>query len=225
MLNSRMILACLVGTSCLFRFNYGHSFILSIDGANERRSTAFGARLTSRGNLVQNTGIILQKEIDAGTTTPCGRIFGGIGLEPFVIDIQKELALAEADGVASATRNGSISMGVYAHNADGAGPYTCEYSSDISLKQLQPMEISRQIEGDKGNNPAAKDFVYPLVAILPLNAICRGGAGGNTCIMRCINPLGFGSCAAIQPFSSAYQVMPSSSIIKRAKRLFLRLSN
>jgi hypothetical protein len=58
-------------------------------------------------------------------------------------------------------------MGVYVHNPDGSGPYTCEYSSDATLQQLQPMPITTQIEGEKGTNPAAKDFVYPLVAKLP----------------------------------------------------------
>ncbi|EFP81257.1 uncharacterized protein PGTG_06878 [Puccinia graminis f. sp. tritici CRL 75-36-700-3] len=187
-------------TICLIEFSSGHSFILAIDGGNRRRSTGFGTRLTSRGNLVQNTGIILEKEIASGVTTPCGRIFGGDGLKPFVIDVAQELASAEEDGVPSATEDGSISMSVYVHNPDGGGPYTCEYSSDATLQQLQPMTITTQIEGDKGTNPAAKDFAYPLVANLPNDAICRGGIGGDTCIMRCINPLGFGSCAAIKPF-------------------------
>ncbi|KNE90323.1 hypothetical protein PSTG_16227 [Puccinia striiformis f. sp. tritici PST-78] len=190
-----------IGTVCFFKFTSGHSFILAIEGGNRRRSTGFGTRLTSRGNLVQNTGIILQKEITSGATTPCGRIFGGDGLKPFVIDVDQELALAEEDGVPSATEDGSISMSVYVHNPDGAGPYTCEFSSDATLQQLQPMSITTQIEGEKGTNPASKDFAYPLVANLPRDAICRGGAGGDTCIMRCINPLGFGSCAAIKPFS------------------------
>ncbi|KAH9442676.1 hypothetical protein Pst134EA_031646 [Puccinia striiformis f. sp. tritici] len=190
-----------IGTVCFFKFTSGHSFILAIEGGNRRRSTGFGTRLTSRGNLVQNTGIILQKEITSGATTACGRIFGGDGLKPFVIDVDQELALAEEDGVPSATEDGSISMSVYVHNPDGAGPYTCEFSSDATLQQLQPMSITTQIEGEKGTNPASKDFAYPLVANLPRDAICRGGAGGDTCIMRCINPLGFGSCAAIKPFS------------------------
>ncbi|WAR57908.1 hypothetical protein PtB15_5B138 [Puccinia triticina] len=156
-----------VGIICLLQFTWGHSFILAIDGGNRRRSTGFGTRLTSRGNLVQNTGIILQKEITSGATTPCGRIFGGDGLKPFVIDVAQELAFAEEDGVPSATEDGSISMSVYVHNPDGGGPYTCEYSSDATLQQLQPMVITTQIEGDKGTNPAAKDFAYPLVANLP----------------------------------------------------------
>lgn len=81
-----------MGTFFLIEYTWGHSFILAIEGGNRRRSTGFGTRLTSRGNLVQNTGIMKKKEIEAGTTTPCGRIFGGDGLKPFVIDVAQELA-------------------------------------------------------------------------------------------------------------------------------------
>ncbi|PLW15446.1 hypothetical protein PCASD_04590 [Puccinia coronata f. sp. avenae] len=204
-MRSSLLKHVVVGTFFLVKCTSGHAFILAIDGGNKRRSTGFGTRLTARGNLVQNSGIILQKEITAGETTPCGRIFGGDGLKAFVIDVAQELASAELDGVPSANEDGSVSMGVYVHNPDGSGPYTCEYSSDATLQQLQPMPITTQIEGEKGTNPAAKDFVYPLVAKLPNDAICRGGTGGDTCIMRCINPLGFGSCAAIKRYSPPNQ--------------------
>lgn len=55
-------------------------------------------------------------------------------------------------------------MGVFVHNKDGAGPFRCQYSPDATLKSFEPMNITAQIEGVKGINPAAKDFVYHLAA-------------------------------------------------------------
>jgi hypothetical protein len=91
-MRSSLLKHVVVGTFFLVKCTSGHAFILAIDGGNKRRSTGFGTRLTARGNLVQNSGIILQKEITAGETTPCGRIFGGDGLKAFVIDVAQELA-------------------------------------------------------------------------------------------------------------------------------------
>lgn len=74
-----------------------HAFILAIEGSNGARSTGFGTRLTSRGTLVQNTGIIHQGDINSGSVTPCGRIFGGDGLPASPIDVEKEMAIGQSD--------------------------------------------------------------------------------------------------------------------------------
>ncbi|MBW0475190.1 hypothetical protein O181_014905 [Austropuccinia psidii MF-1] len=206
-----------------------HSFILSLEGANGVQASGYGTRLTFRGQLHQNTGIINNQEIKDGKVGPCGRIFGGDDFPPFVIDPHKELArgqfwdqfvlvdflhrnltedkklkllnhfiAAEASGIPTVKEDGTIIMGVFVHNPDGAGPFTCEYSSDGSLHSFDAMNITKQIEGDKGVNPAAKDYVYPLTAAFYPNATCTAGHGKNICIMRCRNEVGFGSCAAVK---------------------------
>ncbi|EGG07136.1 uncharacterized protein MELLADRAFT_86083 [Melampsora larici-populina 98AG31] len=185
----------------IFRSTNAHSFILAIEGSNGQRSTGFGTRLTSRGTLVQNTGIIHTGDMASGQVGPCGRIFGGDGLPASAVDVQKEMAIAEADGISAAGEDGSVPMSMFAHNADGGGPYECGYSSDMSLKVFKPMNISLQIEGEGGKNPEAKEFAYPLTSVFPPDAECSGGTGQDTCIMRCKNPLGFGSCAAVKLFS------------------------
>lgn len=143
--------------------------------------------------------------------------------------------LAEASGIPTASQNGTIDMGVYVANPDGAGPFTCTYSSDTSLDKFYPMEILHQVEGFKGINHFANNFVYPLSAsfqrlvpsifrlcffithrsrkrltsFVPLftsrspsrtnrNSSCHGGQTKDVCVMKCTNPNGFGSCAAVK---------------------------
>ncbi|KAH9816836.1 hypothetical protein DFH28DRAFT_1055854 [Melampsora americana] len=181
-----------------------HSFILAIDGANGIRSPTFGSRLTLRGALHQNTGIIKDEEISSGQVGPCGRIFGGEHMTPFNIDLDHELNLAELSGVPSASEDGELLMAMYVHNRDGAGPFKCEYSPDASLKSFEPMNITQQVEGVKGINEAAKTYVYPLRAAFFSNSTCTGGKSGDVCVMRCRNEIGFGSCAAVKLSTSSH---------------------
>ncbi|EGF97939.1 uncharacterized protein MELLADRAFT_20598 [Melampsora larici-populina 98AG31] len=176
----------------------GHSFILAIEGANGHRSSGFGTRFTTRGTLTQFTGIIKEEEIKTGAVTPCGRIFGGDSMKGFVVNIQEEFRRAENDGLPLARHDGSLVMSVFVHNRDGAGPFACDYSADLTMKSLKPMTISHQIEGDKGINEASKDFVYPLTSVFPPEAVCLGGKTKDACVIRCVNPKGFGSCAAVR---------------------------
>ncbi|EFP84570.1 uncharacterized protein PGTG_10729 [Puccinia graminis f. sp. tritici CRL 75-36-700-3] len=186
-----------------------HSFIIALDGANGVQSSGFGTRLTTRGQVHQYTGIITDKEIKAGTVGPCGKIFGGDNFPPFVIDPHAELARAEANGVSTVHKDGSIVMGVFVHNPDGSGPFKCDYSPDASLSKFEPMNITVQIEGVDGVNPAAENYVYPLTAAFFPNATCTGGKGKDTCIVRCRNQLGFGSCAALKLGEAAKRAKPS----------------
>ncbi|WAR57125.1 hypothetical protein PtB15_8B171 [Puccinia triticina] len=188
---------------------FSHSFIIALDGANGVQSSGFGTRLTTRGQVHQYTGIITDKEIKAGTVGPCGRIFGGDNFPPFVIDPHAELARAEASGVSAVHKDGSIVMGVFVHNPDGSGPFNCDYSRDGSLSTFEPMNITVQVEGVDGVNPAAHNYVYPLTAAFYPNATCTGGKGKDTCIVRCRNQLGFGSCAALKLGDAAKRAKPS----------------
>lgn len=184
----------------------GHCFLLSVEGADGVRSTAFGARLLSRGTLVQNTGIFDKDPDDEDEQTnksrpgpgPCGRIFGGDSLPGFDVDVGKEMQIAERSGIPTASSNGTIEMGVYVANPDGAGPFKCVYSSDSSLRYFRPMKIVHQVEGFKGVNRFANHFVYPLTAAFNKDTTCSGGTDKNVCIIKCTNPNGFGSCAAVK---------------------------
>ncbi|CAH7690721.1 hypothetical protein PPACK8108_LOCUS26150 [Phakopsora pachyrhizi] len=175
-----------------------HSFMLWLQGEDEIGSTSFGVRLDKRGALVQNTGIILDREILSGQVGECGRRFGGDGLEPEVIVVKKELELAEANGIPKAFPDGSIHMSFYVFNDDGAGPFTCESSSYNGTLDFKPMTIKQQIEGEDGKNSHADQFVYPLIAVFEPNATCGAGSTNDICIIRCRNPIGFGSCAAVR---------------------------
>ncbi|KNZ64308.1 uncharacterized protein VP01_1042g8 [Puccinia sorghi] len=188
-----------------------HSFIIALDGANGVQSTGFGTRLTTRGMVHQYTGIITDKEIRAGTVGPCGRIFGGENFPPFVLDPHAELARAEASGISTVHKDGSIVMGMFVHNPDGSGPFHCDYSSDASLSSFHPMNVTVQVEGVDGVNPAAHNYVYPLTAAFYPNATCTGGEGKDTCIVRCRNQLGFGSCAALKLGEAAKRSAPSNA--------------
>lgn len=79
----------------IFHSTNAHSFILAIEGSNGQRSTGFGTRLTSRGTLVQNTGIIHTGDMASGQVGPCGRIFGGDGLPASAVDVQKEMSIGK----------------------------------------------------------------------------------------------------------------------------------
>lgn len=72
-----------------------HSFIISLEGSNGVHSTGFGARLSLRGALHQNTGIIKDDEISSSQVGPCGRIFGSEIMPGFNIDLNHELDLGE----------------------------------------------------------------------------------------------------------------------------------
>lgn len=179
-------------------FALGHSFIMSVEGANGRRSSGFGTRFTTRGTLTQFTGIIKEEEIKTGAVTPCGRIFGGDSMKGFVVNVEEEFRRAENDGLPLAGHDGSVVMSVFVHNRDGAGPFACIYSTDLTMESLKPMVITHQIEGDKGINEKSKDFVYPLTSVFPPEAVCLGGKKKDACVIRCVNPKGFGSCAAVR---------------------------
>lgn len=194
-----------------------HSFILSLDGANGVQASGFGTRLTTRGQIHQYTGIITDQEIKSGTVGPCGRIFGGDDFPPFVIDPKFELSRAESSGIPTVHKDGSIVMGIFVHNPDGSGPFKCDYSSDGSLHNFEPMKINTQIEGIDGVNPAAQNFVYPLTAAFFPNATCTGGKSRDTCIVRCRNQLGFGSCAALKLGEAAQRPEPQSKVIGPAR--------
>ncbi|KAI8447371.1 hypothetical protein BY996DRAFT_7713431 [Phakopsora pachyrhizi] len=175
-----------------------HSFMLWVKGQDGVGSTSFGVELEKRGALVQNSGIIIDREISSGRVGKCGRRFGGDGLKPELIDVKKELELAEANGVPTAFPDGSVSMSFFVFNNDGAGPYTCDSSSDEDNLDFKPMTIKRQIEGTRGFNVFANQFVYPLVPVFNKNTTCGAGTTKDICIVRCRNPVGFGSCAAVR---------------------------
>ncbi|PLW17642.1 hypothetical protein PCASD_15727 [Puccinia coronata f. sp. avenae] len=206
----------IISFSVLLPQAFSHSFILALDGANGVQSAGFGTRLTTRGQLHQYTGLITDKEIKDGTVGPCGRVFGGENMTPFVIDPQAELARAEASGISTAHKDGSIVMGVFVHNRDGAGPFHCDYSSDATLSSFEPMKINVQIEGVNGINNASDKYVYPLTAAFYPNSTCTGGKDRDTCIVRCRNPLGFGSCAALKLGEPAITKRSMSEIVQRA---------
>lgn len=75
-------------------------------------------------------------------------------------------------------QNGVVSMTLHQVNGDGAGPYRCEFSSDMTT--FQPMDVMVNVPGENSRSRArATDF--PLVARMPTSL--EPGVG----IVRCQN--------------------------------------
>ncbi|KAH9817200.1 hypothetical protein DFH28DRAFT_1220141 [Melampsora americana] len=169
--NSNRLFLCLL---LLPLFTLAHSFILAIEG------------------------IIKEEEIQTGAVTPCGRISVGDGKKGFVVNVREEFQRAEHDGLPLAGHDGSVVMSVFVHNRDSAGPLVCEYSTDLTMKYLKPMNIIHQIKSDKSTNEASKDFAYPLTSVFPPEAVCSAGKQKDACVIRCVDAKGFSSCAAVR---------------------------
>lgn len=74
--------------------------------------------------------------------------------------------------------DGTVSMTLHQINGDGAGPYTCEISTDATGNNFAAMTVVTNVPGRKGNsNAKATDF--PLVAKAAAGTTCTGGPNGD----------------------------------------------
>ncbi|EJD50796.1 hypothetical protein AURDEDRAFT_111958 [Auricularia subglabra TFB-10046 SS5] len=179
---------------------HGHGVITEVAGANGKTGAAFGViadtpRDGSRARpFQQDSSIIRDREIARGKASPCGRTKAG-----GVNDIEGNLAAAVSDGLPTAGENGQVSMTLHQVNGDGAGPYTCEVSTDATGNDFQAMTVVTQVPGVRSRSRAkAEDF--PLVAQMPAGVACTGGPNGDACIVRCRNSAAagpFGGCVAV----------------------------
>lgn len=73
--------------------------------------------------------------------------------------------VAEAEGLALTSSDGTVDMEVFINGPDGSGPWNCQSSSDLTLKVLEPMSIKLQLPGVKGIDNSLKTTYRPLRAV------------------------------------------------------------
>ncbi|KZV86992.1 hypothetical protein EXIGLDRAFT_741483 [Exidia glandulosa HHB12029] len=190
----------LVFASVLLPVVYGHGVITNVQGANGATGAGFGVIAdtprdgTRAKPFQQDSSIIRDREIERGTATACGRTKAG-----GVNDIATNVAAAVDAGLPTADENGQVSMTLHQVNGDGAGPYTCDVSTDATGNSFQAMTVVTQVPG-KNSRSRAKATDFALVAQMPAGATCTGGPAGNACIVRCRNDAAagpFGGCVAV----------------------------
>lgn len=177
---------------------WGHGTITGVTGANGVQATGFGIiESTPRNGILpvpfeQDTSIIRDREIKSGKTGVCGRTPAGGNN-----DVQSQLTAASNAGLPTASNTGELTMTLHQVNQDGAGPYSCDVSTDGG-NTFQAATVTTNVPGFAGLSfSAAKDF--PLVMQVPAGTTCTGGPNGDACIARCRNKAlagPFGSCVA-----------------------------
>ncbi|KIJ42117.1 hypothetical protein M422DRAFT_171478 [Sphaerobolus stellatus SS14] len=175
-----------------------HGTITSVTGANGVQGAGFGIIATTPRDgalpipFEQDTSIIRDQEIQSGKTGACGRTPKGGNN-----DVAAQLAAASQAGLPTTSANGELTMNLHQVNQDGAGPYTCEVSTDGG-NTFQAATVTQNVAGVAGISlAAASDF--PLVMQVAAGTTCAGGPNGDACIARCRNPAlagPFGSCVA-----------------------------
>jgi len=96
-------------------------------------------------------------------------------------------------------------MTLHQVNQDGAGPYTCQVSTDATGDDFQDMTVTTNVPGIASLS-TAKATDFPLVAQMPAGTTCTGGPDGNACLVRCRNSAiagPFGGCAAVTTSDSS----------------------
>jgi len=175
-----------------------HGTITSVTGANGVQGAGFGiiADTPRDGALPvpfeQDTSVIRDNAIASGQTGACGKTKAGGNN-----DVASQLAAASNAGLPTTSSAGELTMNLHQVNQDGAGPYTCDVSTDGG-NTFQAATVTQNVPGIKGLSLAtATDF--PLTMQVATTTNCTGGPAGNACIARCRNPAlagPFGSCVA-----------------------------
>jgi len=189
---SAAVLAALIGQAA------GHGTITGVTGANGVQAAGFGIIADTPRNgalpkpFEQDTSVIRDKDIASGKTGACGKTAAGGNN-----DVASQLAAASNAGLPTASSAGALTMTLHQVNQDGAGPYTCDVSTDGG-NTFQAAQVTQNVPGIKGLSlAAAKDF--PLTMQVAAGTTCTGGPAGDACIARCRNPAlagPFGSCVA-----------------------------
>ncbi|KAL5493027.1 hypothetical protein ACEPAI_4475 [Sanghuangporus weigelae] len=183
-----------------------HGVLTAVTGTNGVTGQGFGVDAstprdgTKRNPFQQDTSIIRDREIKKGDAGVCGRTLAGGDN-----DVTTQLNAAVAAGLPAAAADGTVTMTLHQVNGDGAGPYTCEVSTDATGADFAAMTVTTNVPGrNSRSNAKATDF--SLVAQMPAGATCTGGPNGDACIVRCRNSAAagpFGGCVAVTNAGSA----------------------
>ncbi|KAL5536238.1 hypothetical protein ACEPAF_59 [Sanghuangporus sanghuang] len=177
-----------------------HGVLTAVTGTNGVTGQGFGVIASTprdgskRNPFQQDTSIIRDREINRGDAGVCGRTLAGGDN-----DVTTQLNAAVAAGLPSAADDGTVTMTLHQVNGDGAGPYTCEVSTDATGANFAAMTVTTNVPGrNSRSNAKATDFA--LVAQMPAGATCTGGPNGDACLVRCRNSAAagpFGGCVAV----------------------------
>jgi len=190
----------LIALFAVFTTVYGHGAMVAVTGSNGITATGMGIDPatprdgTKRNPFQQDTSIIRDKDIASGAAGPCGRTLAG-----GVNDVASNVDAASSAGLPAMNADGTVSMTIHQINGDGAGPYTCEMSTDATGTTFVPMTVVTNVPG-RNSNSRAKATDFPLVAQAAAGSTCTGGPNGDACIVRCRNGARagpFGGCAVV----------------------------
>jgi len=194
--------------SCVF----AHGVVTNIQGANGKTGVGFGVT-DSTGNQLRLFN--QASRYIKGDTSACGsqKLNGVTQTE---LNKASELSKAIKAGLPTASSNGTIAMTLFQVNADGAGPYNCEVSSDASGTSFVAMKTLVDVPGTKGKSNA-KNTAFPLNIQLPSNVTCTGA--GGACLVRCKNGNSqpFGGCIAVAQAGSAGKRSSVARVIGEAR--------
>ncbi|KAF3175009.1 hypothetical protein TWF225_009104 [Orbilia oligospora] len=116
---------------------------------------------------------------------------------------EQVLAMAKAGKIPQVRQGGEIRFTLHQVNADGAGPFICMIDTTGTGNSFVAMEVSQQVAGAGGVNPAREASTNALFARFGATTTCTGEADGvkNICMVRCQNAAGngpFGGCVPVQ---------------------------
>ncbi|KAG8776324.1 hypothetical protein FRC12_000983 [Ceratobasidium sp. 428] len=184
MFNKSTLISVLVALSAISSVS-AHGVITRVAGSNGIEGQGFGVVETTprdgtrRNPFQTDSSIIRDREIAKGDAGPCGP--------------------ASSAGLPAANPDGTVEMTVHQVNGDGAGPYTCDVSTDGTGQNFVAMKVITNVPGTNSrSNAKAEDF--PLVAKMPAGTTCSGGPNGDACLVRCRNAARagpFGGCTAV----------------------------
>lgn len=156
--------------------------ILEVHGSNANVGAGFGISKTG----VPRTGTDGDAGADATSFNPGPNpnpICGSVAKLNGPVNIQSELLTATAAGLPMVYNNGSIVMTFFQVNRDGGDPISCEYSADATGNSWQAMDVTFNVPGNFGINPADRQQ-YTAVATFPPGAKLSGGDTKNVGLIR-----------------------------------------
>ncbi|POW14365.1 hypothetical protein PSHT_07425 [Puccinia striiformis] len=194
-MKASMQIFTLSAMTCLSLFEVdAHLTMVSMMGeTNGYKGTSFGEMEgvprngTARFPFQADSGVIRQGDIDRGTASH--------GYSSHNLQLPHS---AENEGLPDLAPGGRITITTHQINADGAGPYSCAVDTGATGEKFVPIPIEVNIPGANGRSDA-RAIDLPLVARMPSDMICTGGADKQTCLIRCMNGAKagpFGGCLA-----------------------------
>ena len=145
----------------------------------------------------QDSVIIRDAEITSNIVNACGRteIAGNIDIGE---ETENELA---AGRIASISAGSTMQVTIHQVNADGAGPYECDFDDTSNSKaQYVPLKVANNIPGENGLSQA-KEQDFTITVQMPQDLNCIGASTGDICTVRCRNTAlagPFGGCFAVR---------------------------